>query len=88
MGSVRLSTFLTPRQPVVMSKEAVLHAISALYHHNEADIRRQAEKWLETWRQGSEAWTVADTILHDSASPGEAHLFCAQTLRLKVGPSC
>ena len=67
-----------------MSKDTVLHAISALYNHDDADIRKQADKWLESWRMSSEAWSAADNILHDPSSPGEAHVFAAQTLRLKV----
>lgn len=67
-----------------MSKDNVLHAISALYNHGDADVRKQADKWLETWRMSSEAWSAADNILHDPSSPGEAHVFAAQTLRLKA----
>ena len=62
----------------------MLHAISALYNHGDADVRKQADKWLESWRMTSEAWSAADNILHDPSSPGEAHVFAAQTLRLKV----
>ena len=62
----------------------MLHAISALYNHGDADVRKQADKWLESWRMSSEAWSAADNILHDPSSPGEAHVFAAQTLRLKV----
>lgn len=64
--------------------EQLLAALHALYHHTDPNVKEQANKWLEQWQQGVEAWSVSDQVLHDAASTMEAQYFCAQTLRTKV----
>jgi transportin-3 len=59
-------------------------ALHALYHNTDRAVKADADKWLEQWQQSPEAWSVADTILHDPTSNMEALYFCAQTLRTKV----
>lgn len=48
----------------------------------------QANKWLEQFQQSAEAWQVTNDILHNASAGMEAHYFCAQTLRTKVGLGC
>ncbi|KAG1678979.1 hypothetical protein FOA52_013042 [Chlamydomonas sp. UWO 241] len=62
----------------------LLSALSALYHHDDPKVKDEADRWLETWQQSTEAWSVADGVLHDAGSSLEAQYFCAQTLRTKV----
>ncbi|KAJ9534902.1 hypothetical protein QJQ45_029539, partial [Haematococcus lacustris] len=59
-------------------------ALHALYHHEDASVKDQANKWLEQWQQSVAAWSISDAVLHDTASSVEAQYFCAQTLRTKV----
>jgi hypothetical protein len=67
-----------------MSAADVVGAINALYTSDDASTRKQADSWLETWQASPEAWTVANTILHDPNSRPEFTYFCAQTLKTKV----
>jgi transportin-3 len=60
-------------------------ALHALYHHEDASVKSQAGKWLESWQQTVEAWSTSDAVLHDPTSNVEAQYFCSQTLRTKVG---
>jgi hypothetical protein len=63
----------------------LLEALQALYHHPDPKIKDEADRYLEQWQQTTEAWSVADAVLHDPNSNMEAQYFCAQTLRTKVG---
>ncbi len=64
--------------------QQLLAALHALYHNEDASVKDQANKWLEQWQTTSDAWTVADRVLHDPGSAMEAQYFCAQTLRTKA----
>ncbi|GFH21693.1 predicted protein, partial [Haematococcus lacustris] len=64
--------------------QQLLAALHALYHHEDASVKDQANKWLEQWQQSVAAWSISDAVLHDTASSVEAQYFCAQTLRTKV----
>jgi hypothetical protein len=68
-----------------MSSAQLLSALGALYHHDDPKVKDEADRWLEAWQQSTEAWSVADGVLHDAGSSMEAQYFCAQTLRTKVG---
>lgn len=59
-------------------------ALEALHRHPDADVRTQADRWLEEFQQTQEAWQVADQLLHDSNSSLDILYFCSQTLRTKV----
>lgn len=65
--------------------QQVQAAISALYISDDASVRNSADRWLEAWQGSPEAWTVANSILHDPASGAECAYFCAQTLKTKAG---
>lgn len=65
-------------------RQQLLAAVAALYSHPDQEVKRQASAWLEQWQQSLEAWSVADAVLHDPASPMDAQYFCAQTLRTKA----
>ncbi|GLC47401.1 hypothetical protein PLESTB_001959900 [Pleodorina starrii] len=67
-----------------MAASQLLAALNALYHHDDAKVKDEADRWLEQWQQSVEAWSVADGVLHDPSSSMEAQYFCAQTLRTKV----
>jgi hypothetical protein len=64
--------------------DQVLAAVSALFHGDDPAVKAQADRWLEHWQQTSEAWSVADAILHNPSSSMEAQHFCAQTLKTKA----
>jgi transportin-3 len=64
--------------------QQLLSALNALYHNQDIKIKDEADRHLEAWQQSSEAWSIADTILHDPTQSMEALYFCAQTLRTKV----
>ena len=68
-------------------QEPLLAAIAALYQHPDPKVKEEANRWLEQWQQTVEAWSIADSVLHDPAASLEAHYFAAQTLRTKVLPS-
>ncbi len=59
-------------------------ALQALYHQDGAEIKEQANRYLEQWQSTTEAWSVSDAVLHDPNSSMESQYFCAQTLRTKV----
>ena len=59
-------------------------ALQALYH-GDPSVKEQANKWLEQFQQSTEAWQVTNDLLHNQGAGLEAHYFCAQTLRTKVG---
>ncbi len=59
-------------------------ALHALYHQDGAEIKEQANRYLEQWQLTTEAWSVSDAVLHDPNSSMESQYFCAQTLRTKV----
>jgi transportin-3 len=61
----------------------VLRAVAALFHAEDGSARSAADRWLEAWQQTPGAWSVADALLHEPASPMEAQHFCAQTLKAK-----
>ena len=65
-------------------QEPLLAAIAALYHNPDPKVKEQANRWLEQWQQTTEAWQIADAVLHDAAASMEALYFAAQTLRTKV----
>jgi transportin-3 len=62
----------------------VVAAINALYKSDDSAVRNEADRWLELWQASSEAWSVANAILHDPASGPEFTYFCAQTLKTKA----
>jgi transportin-3 len=64
--------------------QTLLNALQALYH-GEPSVKDQANKWLEQWQQSTDAWQVCNDVLHSRDVGLEAHYFCAQTLRTKVG---
>jgi len=65
-------------------RETLLQALQALYHPQvQSEVRQQANKWLEDFQQSTEAWQIADSLLHDPSAKYEAHLFCSQTIRTK-----
>lgn len=69
--------------------QQVLAAINALYTSDDSSTRQEADRWLDNWQASSEAWTVANQILHDPNSGAEYTYFCAQTLKTKVRvPGC
>lgn len=63
----------------------VLHAITALYHHDDSNVKEQANRWLQAWQQTPAAWTTSDLYLHNDRNNMEADYFMAHTLKLKVG---
>lgn len=63
----------------------VLQAITALYHHDDRNIKEQANRWLQAWQQTPAAWSTSDLYLHNDRNNMEADYFMAQTLKLKVG---
>ncbi len=68
-----------------MAQAALLEALRALHaSDNDPAVREHALHFLQHWQPSLEAWSIADAVLHDPASPFEAQLFCAQTLRTKV----
>lgn len=64
--------------------QQVVAAINALYTSDDSRVRQEADRWLERWQSSSEAWSVANSILHDPNSQPEYTYFCAQTLKTKV----
>lgn len=62
----------------------VLHAITALYHHDDRNIKEQANRWLQAWQRTPAAWSTSDLYLHNNRNNMEADYFMAQTLKLKV----
>ena len=68
-------------------QEPLLAAIAALYHNPDPKVKEQANRWLEQWQQTTQAWQIADAVLHDAAASMEALYFAAQTLRTKVPPA-
>jgi hypothetical protein len=56
----------------------------ALHHHPEAEVKRQAEQWLERFQESVEAWTICDRVLHDPTSTPEVNFMSAQALKRKV----
>jgi transportin-3 len=66
----------------------VVAAINALYKDENSSVRQEADRWLEAWQGTTEAWSVANGLLHDPASTAEVTYFCAQTLKTKVGVGC
>lgn len=67
-----------------MSAQEVINAINALYKDQSTSVRNAADRWLEDWQGSTEAWSVANSLLHDPASTAETTYFCAQTLKTKV----
>ena len=65
-------------------QQQLVQAIHTLYHNADPQVKKQTESQLEAWQQSESAWSLSDTILHDSSSTMEAQYFCAQTLRTKV----
>lgn len=63
--------------------DQVLQAVNTLFH-GDPGVRKEADRWLEHWQQTPEAWSVADSVLHNANSSMEAQHFCAQTLKTKV----
>jgi len=66
------------------TRTTLLQALQALYQSQNKEIRDRANAWLEQFQQTVEAWSICDSILHDSASSQEARYFCSQTLRTKI----
>eukprot|EP00899_Mesostigma_viride_P019634 jgi/Mesvir1/27672/Mv07393-RA.2 len=66
------------------ARNTMLQAVHALYHHEDAEVRRNANTWLEEFQRTVESWQVVDGLLHDSSVPEEVHYFAAQTLRTKI----
>eukprot|EP00878_Enallax_costatus_P020398 GHUV01021558.1.p1 GENE.GHUV01021558.1~~GHUV01021558.1.p1 ORF type:complete len:515 (+),score=87.61 GHUV01021558.1:142-1545(+) len=64
--------------------EQVVAAINALYRSDDSKVRHEADRWLDGWQSSSEAWSVANAILHNPSSDPEYTYFCAQTLKTKV----
>jgi transportin-3 len=64
--------------------QQVIAAINALYTSDDSRVRQEADRWLERWQTSSDAWSVANSILHDPNSQPEYTYFCAQTLKTKV----
>ncbi|GMH40699.1 hypothetical protein BSKO_08603 [Bryopsis sp. KO-2023] len=64
--------------------EALLQALNALYHHPDSQVKESADKWLERWRESTEAWQISDSLLHSPNTDKQTRLFCAQTLKTKV----
>ncbi len=62
----------------------ILQAITALYHHDDRNVKDQANKWLQSWQQTTSAWSTSDVYLHSNSNNMEADYFFAQTLKLKV----
>ncbi|KAH9299653.1 hypothetical protein KI387_031335, partial [Taxus chinensis] len=65
-------------------KTTLQDALRALYHHPDAPVRREANKWLQEFQRNIEAWQVSDSLLHDPNSTLETLIFCSQTLKSKV----
>ena len=63
---------------------AVLNALNALYHHEDRQVKDEADRYLLGFQQSPEAWSVADAMLHDPSTSMEAQWFAAQTLRVKA----
>ncbi|GLJ36877.1 hypothetical protein SUGI_0745270 [Cryptomeria japonica] len=59
-------------------------ALRALYHHPDAPVRRDANKWLQDFQRSMDAWQVSDTLLHHPDSNLETLIFSSQTLKAKV----
>ena len=66
------------------TRQTLLAAVQALYHHPDDNVKKQANAWLEAWQRSLDAWSTSDAVLHDSSSSIEAQYFCAITLRTKV----
>ena len=66
------------------TRQTLLDAVQALYHHPDDNVKKQANAWLEAWQRSLDAWSTSDAVLHDSSSSIEAQYFCAITLRTKV----
>ena len=66
-------------------QQQLVEAIHTLYHHADPQVKKQTSSQLENWQQTESAWSISDSILHDTSSSMEAQYFCAQTLRTKVG---
>lgn len=64
--------------------EQVVGAINALYRSDDSKVRHEADRWLERWQSSAQAWSEANTILHNPTSEPEYTYFCAQTLKTKV----
>lgn len=65
-------------------QQQLVEAIHTLYHHADPQVKKQTSAQLEKWQQSESAWSLSDSILHDTSSSMEAQYFCAQTLRTKV----
>ncbi|KAF4349554.1 hypothetical protein F8388_012242 [Cannabis sativa] len=65
-------------------QSSVKQALNALYHHPDAAVRMEADRWLQDFQRTLDAWQVADNLLHDASSNLETLIFCSQTLRSKV----
>ncbi len=66
------------------TRQTLLDAVHALYHHPDDSVKKQANAWLEAWQRSLDAWSTSDAVLHESSSSIEAQYFCAITLRTKV----
>jgi hypothetical protein len=77
--------FVLDQTPAKKEMDAQLQAaLQALYHHADASLKEQANKWLEQWQQSQEAWQGAVAVLQAPEAGLEAQYFAAQTLRTKA----
>ena len=67
-----------------MGAEQLAAAFRALFHSDDQATKVEANRWLDAWQQTPGAWSVSDSVLHDTASSQDLQQFCAQTLKTKV----
>ncbi|XP_024544223.1 transportin MOS14 [Selaginella moellendorffii] len=65
-------------------RETLQEALQALYHHPDPEVHSNANRWLDDFQHGMDAWGLSDSLLHDPSSSLEVSYFCAQTLRTKI----
>ncbi|WVN85688.1 uncharacterized protein L203_100837 [Cryptococcus depauperatus CBS 7841] len=67
-----------------MAESAALQALQTLYHNPDTEAKQRANKWLEEFQHGAEAWQICHSLLNAHEAPLESRLFSAQTLRAKI----
>ena len=67
------------------ARAQLIQALDAVHNPgSEAQVRRSASDWLQTWQQSVDAWSVSNQLLHDPNLPSHLQFYCSQTLRVKA----
>lgn len=64
-----------------------LVAVNALHNSPDNTLRSRADQWLQAFQNKSEAWAVADRVLHQQRLGEHVYYMAANTLRAKLQSS-